>query len=424
MFFFIRIFNWLRASVIYKVLFLILFSQISYSQIIPSFQGVYDKKSSSDGSTYVLDFDNDDTCTSNCTNSFYGEIGWNTNMSSYTVSIWVKSGSSNPGTWRGFFNCYSSSSDGFQLDSDGSGRYRFLAKVGNAKFGDNSITTTWNHLAVTVDGSQTKLYYNGNLVSTNSWVENTWNQIEIGRNRNTDRPGDYFIDEVRVWNTDLTQSQIQAWMHKTLDTSHDNYSNSTSDNLKVYFQMSSSSISGTTLSDQSSNGNNATLYNVGEVELVPSYVPISDLNSSYETNVEAIWSASTTSSSDASNGLTMTVSSTLSEENFAVFGNNNTSNTSTSDLPSGTVIRSARIWQMDKSGTVSASIIIDISDATGNSPTVGAATNYKLLHRIGTSGNFTSVATGGSVSGDNITFSGVTIHKGFYVIAATDSSNL
>ena len=345
-------------------------------------------------------------------------------MSSYTVSIWVKSGSSNPGTWRGFFNCYSSSSDGFQLDSDGAGRYRFLAKVGNAKFGNNSITTTWNHLAVTADGSQTKLYYNGNLVSTNSWVENTWNQIEIGRNRNTDRPGDYFIDEVRVWNTDLTQSQIQAWMHKTLDTSHDNYSNSTSDNLKVYFQMSSSSISGTTLSDQSANGNNASLYNVGEVELVSSYVPISDLNSSYETNVEAIWSASTTSSSDASNGLTMTVSSTLSEENFAVFGNNNTSNTSTSDLPNGTAIRSARIWQVDKSGTVSASVIIDISEATGNSPTIGAATNYKLLHRIGTSGNFTSVATGGSVSDDNITFSGVTVHKGFYVIAATDSSNL
>ena len=405
-------------------LFFILSANITIAQIVPSFQGIYDKKSSSGGSTYVLDFDNDDNCTSNCTNSFYGEISWNTNMSSYTVSIWVKSGSSNPGVWRGFFNCYSSSSDGFQLDSDGSGRYRFLANVANATFGNNSITTTWNHLAVTADGSQTKLYYNGNLVSTNSWVENTWNQIEIGRNRNTDRPGDYLIDEVRVWNTDLTQSQIQAWMHKTLDTSHDNYSNSTSDNLKVYFQMSSSSISGTTLSDQSANDNNATLYNVGEVELVPSYVPISDLNSSYETNVESIWSASTTSSSDASNGLTMTVSSTLSEENFAVFGNNNTSNTSTSDLPSGTVIRSARIWQMDKSGTVSVSVIIDISDATGNSPTVGAATNYKLLHRIGTSGNFTSVATGGSVSGDNITFSGVTIHKGFYVIAATESSNL
>ena len=405
-------------------LFFILSANITIAQIVPSFQGIYDKKSSSGGSTYVLDFDNDDNCTSNCTNSFYGEISWNTNMSSYTVSIWVKSGSSNPGTWRGFFNCYSSSSDGFQLDSDGSGRYRFLAKVGNATFGNNSITTTWNHLAVTADGSQTKLYYNGNLVSTNSWVENTWNQIEIGRNRNTDRPGDYFIDEVRVWNTDLTQSQIQAWMHKTLDTSHDNYSNSTSDNLKVYFQMSSSSISGTTLSDQSANDNNATLYNVGAVELVFSYVPISDLNSSYETNVEAIWSASTTSSSDASNGLTMSVSSTLSEENFAVFGNNNTSNTSTSDLPSGAVIRSARIWQVDESGTVSADVAIDISDATGNSPTVATASNYKLLHRLGTSGNFAVLATSSSKSGDKITFSGVTVNKGFYVIAATESSDL
>jgi len=31
---------------------------------------------------------------------------------------------------------------------------------------------------------------------------------------------------------------------------------------------------------------------------------------------------------------------------------------------------------------------------------------------------------GASVSGDNITFSGVTVQKGFYVIAATESSNL
>ena len=91
------------------------------------------------------------------------------------------------------------------------------------------------------------------------------------------------------------------------------------------------------------------------------------------------------------------------------------------------MIRSARIWQVYKSGTVSANIIIDISDATGNSPTVGDATNYKLLHRIGTSGNFTTVATAsvsGGVSVYEITFSGVTVNKGFYVIAATESSDL
>ena len=143
--------------------------------------------------------------------------------------------------------------------------------------------------------------------------------------------------------------------------------------------------------------------------------------------MEGLWEATGTSTSQASNGLTMSVSSTLSEENFAVFGNNNTSSTSTSDLPSGSVIRSARIWQVYKSGSVSADVIIDINAATGNTPTVGDAANYELLHRIGTSGNFTKVATAsvsGGVSVYEITFSGVIVRKGFYVIAATDSSNL
>jgi hypothetical protein len=78
---------------------------------------------------------------------------------------------------------------------------------------------------------------------------------------------------------------------------------------------------------------------------------------------------------------------------------------------------------VDESGTVSADVTIDISDATGNSPTVATASNYKLLHRLGTSGNFTVLATSSSKSGDKITFSGVTVNKGFYVIAATESSD-
>ena len=43
---------------------------------------------------------------------------------------------------------------------------------------------------------------------------------------------------------------------------------------------------------------------------------------------------------------------------------------------------------------------------------------------MGTDGNFISAATGASVSGDNISFSGVTIQNGYYAIAATDSNNL
>ena len=120
----------------------------------------------------------------------------------------------------------------------------------------------------------------------------------------------------------------------------------------------------------------------------------------------------------------MSVSSTLAEANFAIFGNNNTTGTSTSDLPSGESLqkRSSREWQVDEIGTVSASFIIDISDATGNSVSPAAAANYKLLYKSCTECDFTVKATGASSSDDIITFSNVALQDGFYAIASTDSN--
>ena len=404
----------------YFIIILLLYNIQCFSQTLPSLHAVnYKKPSTSSDESFVLDFDNDDDCTSNCGSSFYGEVTWSTNMSTYTVSMWVKSGESDPSAWRAFFNTDTSSSDGFQMDSDGGGKYRMLAKAGNENFGSNTIKTTWVHLAVVADGSQTKLYYNGSLVNTENWVENTWSEIEIGRNRNADRPGNYYLDEVRVWNAELSSDNINAWMHKPIDSSHPNYSN-----LKVYFQMNSNSISGTTLLDMSGNNNNAALYNSGEIQTSSSYVPVSDLVDSYQTDVEALWSSSGTTASQESDGLSMSVSSTLAEANFAIFGNNNTTGTSTSDLPSGESLqkRSSREWQVDEIGTVSASVIIDISDATGNSVSPAAAANYKLLYKSCTECDFTVKATGASSSDDIITFSNVALQDGFYAIASTDSN--
>ena len=63
------------------ILILILSNKI-YSQITPATQGIYHKKTSSvSEESFVLDFDNDDDCTSGCGTSFYGEINWSRNMS-------------------------------------------------------------------------------------------------------------------------------------------------------------------------------------------------------------------------------------------------------------------------------------------------------------------------------------------------------
>ena len=396
---------------------LILFSKVN-AQFLPTSGGVHHKKSSSvSDESFVLDFNNNDDCTGSCSTSFYAEVPWSENLSTYSVSMWVKSGEDNPTQWRAFFNTYTSPANGFQMDSGGSTNYRLNADAGVTSFGANSLKTTWVHLAVVAGSSQTKLYYNGSLVSTNNWVETDWNQIEIGRNRNLDRPGNYYLDEVRVWGAALSESDIKAWMHKPLDNSHTNYSD-----LKVYFQMNKNSISGTTLLDVSGNNNNATMYNSSGINTSSSNVPVVDFISGYQNNVEAIWTSSGTSDSDISGGLSMSVSSELTEANFVVYGNNGTQSSSLTSIL-GLAKLSDRVWQFDETGTVSADIKIDISLATNASVTPSTASNYKLLYKSCSMCDYSIEASGSSISStDNITFSSVAIKDGFYSIGSTDNN--
>ena len=395
--------------------FFVLSTNITLAQIIPSFQGVYDKKSTSFSTSSSLIFDgSNDKVTTN---------GTLDNLGGFTLELWLY-----PHSASGSMAIIGENNL-IEFGYGSATSLRIWTNSGGDKSWSFNSTTfpfnTWHHVAVVGDATASpylRIYVNGDLKASGG--SNPGSTFGVGHNPTSytiylaktvwgtgDNYYDGLMDEVRIWNDLRTQDEIKANMFKQL--------NGDESNLQAYYKMSTAT--GTSLVDNSSNSNDGTITGA---TWGTNYVPLGNLNSSYQTDMEGLWEATGTSTSQASNGLTMSVSSTLSEENFTVFGNNNTSNTSTSDLPSGTVIRSARIWQVDKSGTVSANITIDISDATGDSPTVGASTNYKLLHRIGTSGNFTSVATGGSVSGDNITFSGVSINKGFYVIAATQSSNL
>ena len=396
---------------------LILVSKVN-AQFLPTSGGVHHKKSSSvSDESFVIDFNNNDNCTSSCSSSFYAEIPWSENLSTYSVSMWVKSGETDPPNWRAFFNSHTPNSGGFQIDSNGSYSYRFLSSVGSQTFGSNTIKTTWVHVAAVVNGTDTKLYYNGDYVATGNFVENDWNGIELGRNRNVDRPGNYYLDEVRVWGAALSESDIKAWMHKPLDDSHSSYSD-----LKVYFQMNKNSISGTTLLDVSGNNNNATMYNSSGINTSSSNVPVADLISGYQNNVEAIWTSSGTSDSDISGGLSMSVSSELAEANFVVYGNNGTQSSSSTSIL-GLAKLSDRVWQFDETGTFSADIKIDISLATNASVTPSTASNYKLLYKSCSMCDYSIEASGSSISStDNITFSSVAIKDGFYSIGSTDNN--
>ena len=276
----------------------------------------------------------------------------------------------------------------------------------------------WHHLAAThssTSSPSTKLYIDGNLEATASFTINTSSSgnVLVGKSAYwSEREFDGSIDEVRIWSVARTATQIADNIHVLLDGDETG--------LEAYYKMSDGS--GTTVTDNSENSNTGTMVNMDNNDWVTSYAPISTLTSGYTTDAEALWKGSGTSASDASDGLTMVVGTALTDANFAVFGNNNTEGTSTSDLPSGIEVRSARIWYVDESNTVAADVTIDISDATGYTVTAGTASDYKLLNRAGTSGDFSILASGSSKSGDAVTFSSVSLSDEYLAIGqATDS---
>ena len=288
----------------------------------------------------------------------------------------------------------------------------------------SDFTGKWYHFAVVCNTSSIKIYVNGNLEANQSisisgfGTDGNGYNAHIGGRIMNHPPTGYLagiIDDVRFWNDVRTEAEIKENMHKDLVGDESD--------LRAYFKMNSGT--GTSLADNSSNSNTGTLTNMNNSNWVTSYAPIGNLGSSYKTDVEGIWSVSGTSESDASNGLTMTVGSALSTGNFAVFGNNNTNATSTSDLGSvASTVRTGRIWQMDESGTVAATIKIDMSDATGAYSTSSSATDYKLLYRSGTSGDFSDAATGSSISGDVVTFNSVSLQDGYYALGSTVDNSL
>ncbi len=404
-------------------LVLLLFSFNCFSQVLPSTIGVHHKKEASfPEQSITLEFDGTNDRVDNTGVTLNNLIG-------FTLELWINAdhAGSNIGIIGedNLIECTFSGSNKIRVWEEKK-RQTIVWIFNTSEF----PMQAWNHLAFVGDASASsgwlKIYVNGKLEKSGgkdpgaNWgIGHTPRGAPVRLAKkiagNNDNAFDGKMDEVRIWSEARTLEEINSNMFKHL--------NGDEDNLMAYYQMSDAS--GTTLTDNSSNSNNGTLIgNMNNNDWVNSYVPLADLPSAYQNNVEGLWESTATADSDESDGLSLSVDVALSND-FIIFGNNDDDNGTSSSSILGLNLISDRVWYFEEIGDITADVKVDISIATGYS---GGATltadNYKLLYKTCAMCDYSDISDGlsKSVNGTDITFSSVIIKDGYYTIGSTDSN--
>ena len=192
--------------------------------------------------------------------SDYVDLGTGLNnvfsTNNWSVSAWIYYNSNNS------FNSFFSSGWPVQmyvegnkievyLSSDNSGGSNYLPGANGFNSTSSLTNNTWYHVVFTRDGNNNNIYLNGNLDATSSStgsVATSTASSMVGSWDGSSLFWDGNIDELGVWNTTLTQSEIQSYMTNP-PTANENglagYWNFNEGNGTISTDLSSSGINGT-----------------------------------------------------------------------------------------------------------------------------------------------------------------------------------
>lgn len=283
----------------------------------------------------------------------------------------------------------------------------------------------WMHFAVTFEaGGDMNAYINGELIHTQPAgalpiVDNSEDLI-VGI-----APWDlsnfqYFgsMDEIRIWNVARTAQEIKDGMYMELTGSETG--------LMMYYNCNGGS--GSTMIDNSPNGNDGNMVNMGAANWVTSNAVLADANGATMTDNNGLWNAIGTTDPrfvTTSNGLSMTASN-IAEDDYTVFGHNSGSGTSSADLPTNAAAnfeRADRVWYLTENGDMTGDFIFDLDNAAGGGATISTsqnALNYTLLYRSGSTGDFTALYGANAKNGNVLSFNNVELASGYYSIGVGD----
>jgi hypothetical protein len=176
---------------------------------------------------------------------------------SYSVETWIKSNAANNNTQTIFSKRIgTSTADGYDL--------KLVNNIISFNWNGNSIASTypintdrWYHVAVTFNGTNYNLYIDGIAVQAaingvNPILNNSANCILGAMDQTNGIPFNYFngwMDELRIWNAELTINQIRQMMNQEIENNGGNVKGSivpldvpglTWTNLDGYYQMKES----------------------------------------------------------------------------------------------------------------------------------------------------------------------------------------
>lgn len=206
--------------------------------------------------TYSVDFDG--------TNDFVSTSSFNLTTNK-TVSFWIK--------------LDSISSAGVYLFGKGASYYSYITSNGRTMYkydgssapainisAANAITTgVWQHIVITGNGSTSVLYKNGASIGTGTDVTPLGLDRFAGDSVGGSRFVDGLMDEVAVWNAELSANDVTAIYNSgvpnnLLDAS--SYNTDRTSNLVHWWRMGEYNLgTGTTITDLGSGSNNGTLTN-------------------------------------------------------------------------------------------------------------------------------------------------------------------
>ncbi|MFS4484390.1 LamG-like jellyroll fold domain-containing protein, partial [Hyunsoonleella sp. 2307UL5-6] len=204
-------------------------------------------------------------------------------MEELTIQFWVKANSASQVS-AGIVG----QRDVLEITKDTSLGYNFTGQASSGSFSKTEWlddADTWQHISIVYNSGEIKTYYNGHLdhVESGSGVTRTASSsspFNIGGRTGVVDGSDYFhgwIDEVRVFDKALTDTQIQQTVYQEIENNNGNVRGAVIpkdikdfntdepllwSNLKLYYKMGTTFTTDDKVIDYSGNENHGTIFNI------------------------------------------------------------------------------------------------------------------------------------------------------------------